>query len=212
MFNIYVAVLGPVGTNCYIIINEETKESAIIDAAASADRLIRAATKDGTDLKCLLLTHAHWDHIGAVNDIAAQLPSLPIYIGENEVDLIESPMMNLSSWLTDVADSVSRDKVNTLKDGDEMTVLGETMKIIEVAGHTAGGLCYYFPESGILFCGDTLFQGGLGRSDFPTGDAELLVEQIKTKLFTLPPETKVYPGHGFATTIGEEEESNPYLQ
>ena len=212
MLNVYVAVLGPVGTNCYIIKNEETKESAIVDAAASADRLLKAAEKDGTELKCLMLTHGHWDHIGAVNDIAAQLPSLPIYIGENEIKLMESPEANCSAWLFGSPDMVSREKVNTLKDGEEITVLGEKVKIIAVPGHTEGGICYYFQESGYLFCGDTLFQSGIGRSDLPSGDEDLLLVSIKEKLFTLPQDTKVFPGHGFTTTIKEEVETNPYFR
>ncbi len=212
MLKIYIAVLGPVGTNCYIVINEDSNEAVIIDAADKAQKLVDSVVKKGAELKTLLITHAHWDHIGAVNDMLNIMPELPVYIGENDTDLMENPAANCSAWLADAPGTVSREKVITLKDGDEMDILGETMKVIEVPGHTAGGVCYYFSESGILFCGDTLFQGSIGRSDFPTGDGELLVSSIKDKLLTLPPDTKVYPGHGFATTIQEEAESNPFLR
>ena len=211
MLKIYIAVLGPVGTNCYIVINEDSKEAVIVDAADNAPKLLDAVERKGAELKSLLITHAHWDHIGAVNDILEKKPELPVYIGENDISLMENPAANCSAWLADEPGIVSREKVNTFKDGDEMELLGETMKVIEVPGHTAGGVCYYFPESGIIFCGDTLFQGSVGRSDFPTGDGELLISSIKEKLLTLPSDTKVYPGHGFATTIEEEAESNPFL-
>ena len=212
MIKVYVAVLGPVGTNCYILINEESGEGAIVDAADSADRLLSAVEKKGAKLTKLLLTHAHWDHIGAVNDIIDKLPKLPIYIGEHDVPLMENAAANCSAWLAEYPGTVSRDKVNALKDGEELEVLGETVRIIEVPGHTAGGICFYFQDSEILFCGDTLFEGSIGRSDLPTGNEEQLITNIKEKLLVLPEATKVYPGHGMATTIGEEKHGNYFLQ
>ena len=212
MIKVYVAVLGPVGTNCYILINEESGEAAIVDAADNADRLLDAVEKKGAKLTKLLLTHAHWDHIGAVNDMIDMTSELPVYIGVNDVPLMENPSQNCSSWLADHPDTVSRDKVITLNDGDELEVLGENVKVIEVPGHTAGGVCYYFIDSGILFCGDTVFQGSIGRSDLPSGDEATLISSIKEKLLILPDDTKVYPGHGMGTTIGEEKRSNYYLQ
>ena len=107
---------------------------------------------------------------------------------------------------------MSRDKVITLNDGDELEVLGENVKVIEVPGHTAGGVCYYFKDSGILFCGDTVFQGSIGRSDLPSGDESTLISSIKEKLLVLPDDTKVYPGHGMGTTNEKKKRSNYYLQ
>ena len=170
MIKVYVAVLGPVGTNCYILINEESGEGAIVDAADT------------------------------------------IYIGEHDVPLMENAAANCSAWLAEYPGTVSRDKVNALKDGEELEVLGETVRIIEVPGHTAGGICFYFQDSEILFCGDTLFEGSIGRSDLPTGNEEQLITNIKEKLLVLPEATKVYPGHGMATTIGEEKHGNYFLQ
>ena len=212
MIKVYVAVLGPVGTNCYILINEESGEAAIVDAADNADRLLDAVEKKGAKLTKLLLTHAHWDHIGAVNDMIDMTSELPVYIGVNDVPLMENPSQNCSSWLADHPDTVSRDKVITLNDGDELEVLGESVKVIEVPGHTAGGVCYYFKDSGILFCGDTVFQGSIGISHLPSVDVATLISSIKEKLLILPDDTKVYPGHGMGTTIGEEKRSNYYLQ
>ena len=212
MIKVYVAVLGPVGTNCYILINEESGEAAIIDAADNADRLLSAVEKKGAKLTKLLLTHAHWDHIGAVNDIIDKLPSLSVYIGEDDIPLMENPSANCSAWLAEYPGTVSRDKVIALKDGEELDVLGESVKVIEVPGHTAGGICFYFQDSEILFCGDTLFQGSIGRSDLPTGDEKQLITNIIEKLMVLPEATKVYPGHGMSTTIGEEKVSNYFLQ
>ena len=211
MIKVYVAVLGPVGTNCYILINEESGEGAIIDAADNADRLLNAVEKKGAKLTKLLLTHAHWDHIGAVNDMIDMTSELPVYIGVNDVPLMENPSQNCSSWLADHPDTVSRDKVITLNDGDELEVLGESVKVIEVPGHTIGGMCYYIPELKCLFDGDTLFRSSVGRSDFPTGNGEDLLNNIREKLLTLPEDTNVFPGHDSPTTIGREKEHNYYF-
>ena len=212
MIKVYIAVLGPVGTNCYIVINEELKEAVIIDAADNAARLLNAVEKKGAELKALFLTHAHWDHIGAVNDIIREKPDLPVYIGENDIPLMENPAANCSAWLADKPDNVKKEKVTALKDGTEMIVLGERMKVIEVPGHTVGGVCYYFPESETLFCGDTVFQGSIGRSDLPTGDEDVLISSIQEKLMILPEDTKLYPGHGMGSTIREEKMGNPFLR
>ena len=197
-------------THCYLLCG--SREALLIDTGLGVSD-IGKIVKQITSLPILtVLTHAHWDHIGAVNDIIDKLPKLPIYIGEHDVPLMENAAANCSAWLAEYPGTVSRDKVNALKDGEELEVLGETVRIIEVPGHTAGGICFYFQDSEILFCGDTLFEGSIGRSDLPTGNEEQLITNIKEKLLVLPEVTKVYPGHGMATTIGEEKHGNYFLQ
>ena len=120
---VYVAVLGPVGTNCYIAINDETKKAIIVDAAANPERLIRAVEKHGATLEALLLTHAHWDHTAAVNELLEMMPELPVYIGENEASLLADPTFNVSRWLDGTAGSVDPSKVKTVHDGEEMSLI-----------------------------------------------------------------------------------------
>lgn len=208
---VYVAVLGPVGTNCYIAINDETKKAIIVDAAANPERLIRAVEKHGATLEALLLTHAHWDHTAAVNELLEMMPELPVYIGENEASLLADPTFNVSRWLDGTAGSVDPSKVKTVHDGEEMSLIGTTFRCLEVPGHTRGSMCYYFEDQKIVFAGDTLFQGSIGRSDLPTGDEDTLIRSIKEKLLVLPEDVKVYPGHGMGTSIKAEKAYNPFL-
>ena len=156
-----------------------------------------------------MLTHAHFDHIDAVDDIRAVYPDVVVYIGEKDAPLMANPMLNLSMSFMGKNLVVKTDK--TLLDGDELKLIGTSIKCIEVPGHTVGGMCYYFKELGVLFDGDTLFHGSVGRSDFPTGNGEELLSSIKNKLFILPEETKVFPGHDSETTIGWEKKNNYYF-
>lgn len=199
--------LGDFATNCYIVGNTKTREAIVIDPADEADYIYKCMT-DG-NFKCtgIFLTHGHYDHIGALEDLK-RITNVKTYASEDEKQILESRKGNLSAMFGHPVE-VSADVY--LKDGQEISILGNTMKCISVPGHTIGGMCYYFADDGILFSGDTLFASSVGRSDFPTGNAHDLIEAIQKKLLVLPDETIVYPGHNSYTRIGKEKKFNPFL-
>ena len=209
MYKMSSVTIGPVATNCYTIINEESKEAILIDVSGNPERLLAAVKEAGAKPVALLLTHAHFDHMDATDAVRAQYPDIEVIIGENDAPLLENPSLNLSYGFMGEPVSVKADR--TVSDGDELELIGIQIKCIEVPGHTIGGMCYYMPDLTSLFDGDTLFHGSIGRSDFPTGDGDALIENIATKLFVLPSDTRVFPGHDSETTIGWEKSNNPYF-
>lgn len=210
-------VLGMVGTNCYLVKNENTREAVIIDPADSPEMINAMIEKNNCTLCGILLTHGHFDHIGAV-DAIRQKYGVKVYASCDEEQLLMSMDENLSLHyglnLTVKADVLH-------KDGDVLHIAGIDIKAVHTPGHTAGGTCYLIAscdkcngmefDGGLLFSGDTLFCGSVGRTDFPTGSMSKLVRNIKDKLLILPDNTRVYPGHGEGTTIGYEKKNNPYL-
>ena len=200
-------VLGSMGTNCYLIINEETKELVIIDPATCPDYVVSHIKSNGYLPKAIFLTHAHFDHVMGIDGWVKEF-AIPVYLHEDEKKVLEDPELNLSGVF---GASYSYSDVKCLKDGQEMDIAGFTFKIIHTPGHTSGGCCYYCAEEVILISGDTLFYHSVGRSDFPTGSMGTLVRSIKEKLFCLPDDVMVYPGHDDATCIGDEKKYNPFV-
>jgi glyoxylase-like metal-dependent hydrolase (beta-lactamase superfamily II) len=200
-------MLGELQTNSYIVGNAETREAIVIDPAAEADYICQVL-KD-SNLKCvgIYLTHGHLDHMAALAELKEKTGA-PTYASTEEKEVLADVKLNLSAWLGSPME-VTVDEY--LTPGSEVKVLGNVMKCIGVSGHTKGGMCYYFPDSDILFSGDTLFASSVGRSDFPTGDARALIRDITEKLMILPDETIVYPGHNNRTKIGVEKKENPFL-
>ena len=201
-------VLGQIQTNCYFAINEATKETIVIDPADRPDSVLRKAVDEGLTLKAIFLTHGHADHMLGVPELKAKL-GIPIYACEAEKALLADPAQNLSPALFRKSVSFAADV--WVKDGQELEVAGMKFRVYGTPGHTPGGCCYYSAEAGVLFSGDTLFAGSVGRTDFPGGSMSALVRSIKEKLTPLPDETKVYPGHMEESTIGAERRYNPYL-
>ena len=159
------------------------------------------------DLRAILLTHGHFDHIWGVEEIR-ELSGAKVYAYEKEKELCEDASLNVSKG-AGRACVVKADQY--VKDGGEITEAGITCRLLATPGHTSGSCCYYFEADKILISGDTLFQESVGRTDLPTGSMGTLVRSVKDKLFPLPDEVKVYPGHGEATTIGHEKKYNPFL-
>lgn len=201
-------VLGICATNCYTVVDTETKEALIIDPADRADVLIRDWKDKGVTPTTVLLTHGHFDHIGALAGVKKEYPEIRVYAAAEEKEVMESPALNLSSSFG-AAFTAQADIY--LEDDAEIEVLGRKCKCLLVPGHTKGGMCYYFPEEHVAFTGDTLFCYSVGRTDFPTGDAKALEDAIREKLFVLPDETLVLPGHDAQTMIGKEKTGNPYF-
>ncbi|WP_139904400.1 MBL fold metallo-hydrolase [Clostridium thermarum] len=194
---------GPLATNCYILIDEETKETAVIDPGGEAEKLIATLERNEAKVKYILLTHGHFDHTGAVMDLKNKYKA-PVYVTKEDYDMIHSvasELFNMEGYDGSINNFIY-----------EATVfeLGSTkIKCITTPGHTPGGVCFYFDN--ILISGDTLFNGSVGRTDFVGANHRILINSIKTKLMDLPEDTVVLPGHGEETTIGREKQFNPFL-
>lgn len=210
MLKMSAVTTGLVATNCYTIINEETNEAIMIDASGDPKHLLEEIRANESNPVAILLTHAHFDHVDAVKMIKSEYPGIEVIIGVNDEKLLADPTLNLS--MSFMGEPVSASADRTVSDGEVIELIGIKITCIEVPGHTIGGMCYYMPELGCIFDGDTLFHGSIGRSDFPTGDGEALVTNIREKLFTLPEETKVFPGHDSETTIGWEKANNMFFR
>ena len=199
--------VGQVGTNCYFIINEETKEMLIIDPGDSAQMLVEKIRLGALIPKAILLTHGHFDHVMAAQELAKTF-DLKIYAHEEEKDTLNHPGKNVSAMIGR-QDSYHADIF--VKDGELLQLAGMEIKLLHTPGHTPGGCCYYLEKEQVLFSGDTLFCQSVGRTDFPGGSMSQIVRSIKSKLLVLPDEVKVYPGHMDLTTIGMERRQNPFL-
>lgn len=203
--------LGDFMTNCYTVYNAVTRDAVLIDPASNARFLNNILVNEQLNCVAILLTHGHYDHIGALPELIELVGhKVPIYASAEEEDVLNDPRKNLSTMLSGQMVTVKPDIL--LQDDQEIELLDTKLRCFLVPGHTKGGMCYYFAENGILFSGDTLFARSIGRSDFPTGDGIKLVKSIKEKLMTLPDETIVYPGHNERTTIGKERNANPFIQ
>ncbi len=199
--------LGDIETNTYLVWNEETRECILIDPSDGAEEIVSAIEKEKLTPKAIWLTHGHVDHFGSVNELKRKY-GLLTYMMKEEEEVAISIRYNLSTTFGDPR-VVEGDMF--FVDGQMMPVLGTSMKAMLTPGHTPGGGCYYFPEEKMVFTGDTLFRGSIGRSDFPGGDMETLIRSIRDKLMCLDDDTMVLPGHGPSTTIGHERAYNYFL-
>lgn len=204
MLKVNYIQVGMLQTNCYLIQNEETKESFLVDPGAEHLHVSEMVKNSGTVLKAVLLTHGHFDHIFAVPDILKEY-QVPLYASATEQEMLQDPKKNLSE-MYQVPVSVSADRL--LKDGEEFELCGFKIRFIETPGHTKGAGCYYLYEENVLISGDTLFRHSYGVTAHP----EIEARSIREKLFVLPEETDVLPGHQNMTRIGEEKKVNPIWQ
>lgn len=200
-------VVGPVCTNCYLLINQERKELLIIDPGEQEDLLERQITKSGATPVAILLTHGHFDHATAAAALKVRY-QIPVYAHEMEQETLENPSLNLCGM---VGEHHIYHADEYLKDEQVVELAGFSIRVMHTPGHTVGGVCYYIPDQNILFSGDTLFQESVGRTDFPKGSAADLVRSIREKLMPLPDDVEVYTGHGESTLIGYERIHNPFL-
>lgn len=200
-------VVGMVQTNCYFLINDDTKEMLIVDPGANAGKLAEIIETEKLNPVAILLTHGHFDHAGGAKELAERY-GIQIYAHEKERETLENPTINLSGW---EGRELSYHADCYLKDEQEIDLAGFHIRVFHTPGHTVGGCCYFLPYQNAVFCGDTLFAQSVGRTDFPMGSASELIRSIKEKLMALPEDVTVYPGHNEITTIGTERMYNPYL-
>ena len=199
-------VLGNLFTNCYIAADEETKNAVLFDAPDNAGKILDYAEKNGLSIKKIFLTHGHFDHMLALGELKKKT-NAKIYIHKDDAPYLEDYKLNLigeehKDYFFPKADVL-------LSDGDTIKMDNIEIKVIHTPGHTVGSVCYKLGD--VLVSGDTLFAGSIGRTDFPLGSFDDEISSIKEKLMVLDDETKVYPGHGFSTTIGKQRKDNQYL-
>ena len=199
--------LGPVFTNCYFILNEETKELLIVDPADASAKIKNQVSAMGAKPVGILLTHGHFDHIMAAEAVKREY-DIPIYACRQEAEMLREPSLNMTAnYGRDC--SVKADV--QLDDLEVFEAAGFSIQMLHTPGHTKGSCCYYIQDEGVLFSGDTLFYGSVGRTDFPGGSTAEIVRSLHKLVDSLPEETEVYPGHDASTTIGYEKRYNPFL-
>lgn len=200
-------IVGPVCTNCYLLVNHKTGELLVVDPGDQAQLIEKQIEKTGAKPVAILLTHGHFDHAGAAEELADKY-QISIYAHEAEKETLEDPRLNLCGM-------IGEHKVYHadifVKDEEILNLAGFSIRVFLTPGHTIGGCCYYIADEKILFSGDTLFQESVGRTDFPRGSASDLIRAIREKLMPLPDDVTVYTGHDESTLIGYERMHNPYL-
>jgi len=193
--------VGPLYTNCFIIGCEDTKEAAVVDPGGDSDKILMSLADEKLTLKYIINTHGHFDHV-AGNKKLKETTGAKILIHEEDATLLTTPSMGLSADNLQAADEF-------MKDGDKITFGNITLEVIHTPGHTLGGVSLY--TDGHVFVGDTLFAGSIGRTDFPGGNYDTLINSVKDRLFPLGDEVMVYSGHTAETTIGNEKKYNPFF-
>jgi len=204
-------ILGSYETNCYIVReNEAVKDCMIIDTGLEAEALIDFLKAGELNPKAAVFTHGHADHITGIPLLRDNYPDIRIYIHKLDAGMLTRATSNLSFLSGMIFRTKPADEL--IEEGEVIEAGGVKLEVFHTPGHTQGGISLYSKDENILFSGDTLFAGSVGRTDMPGGNMRQLMESIKCKLLPLPEETVVYPGHGPATTIGQEKVSNPFLQ
>lgn len=201
--------VGPLACNCTILGDEEAGEAIVIDPGDEVSRIHRRLIDLGLKLKQILITHAHIDHVGGALKLK-HLTNAPIFLNESDLPLLKMMAMQ-AAWLG-VGTPETAPPDESLSEGMTVGLSHYPAQVIHTPGHTQGSVCLHFAPLKMVVAGDTLFAGSIGRTDLPGGDYDQIIESIHSRLLAMPDETRVLPGHGPVTTIGEERKSNPFLQ
>lgn len=208
MLKLHLMSLGPLQTNCYLAGCDETMDAAVIDPAWDGRGIAAAAAENGWTITHILLTHAHFDHVGGLAQLKEETGA-PIYVHGDAVEPLRQAGMAAALWGIQMPATPPPD---VLVEEDDVIAVGNLrFNVLFTPGHAPGHVSFYLPDYATLFDGDVLFQQGIGRTDLPGGDYEVLLRSIREKILSLPDETDVFPGHGAPTTVGEERELNPFL-
>lgn len=200
-------IVGPLETNCYLLYCPETLECAVVDPGAEAPKIFRLVASNALHPVTLLNTHGHIDHIGANRDIKEKF-DIPLCIHRDDEPMLKNVLQSELSFFLGAHVSPAPDQY--LEDGETIKIGKSSLRVIHTPGHSPGSVS--FLGDGFLLSGDTLFFGGVGRTDLPGGSWPELVNSIKTKILTMPDEMPVLPGHGPFTSVGQEKRSNPFIQ
>lgn len=204
-------IVGMIHTNCYFLIDENTKDLIVVDPGFESERLIKIIEEEHLNLKYIMLTHGHFDHMFEAN-ILKEKYNAKLIINKKTVDVLNDDNINLCmSFIHKTHELTVCDGDILLDDGEELEVLDSKLKTIHIGGHTPDSTCYYFEKEKVLLSGDTLFRESIGRTDFPSGDEYELIENINNKLMLLGEDVRVLTGHGEETTIGYEKMYNMFL-
>ena len=200
--------LGILGANCYLLINEETKDTVVVDPGGHSKKFTAYIEEEKLNLVAILLTHGHYDHMMAVNELRQEW-KIPIFASKAEKETLSNPEINLSLEWEGRGYTVEADEY--LEDGQEIELAGSKIRMYLTPGHTEGSCCYYFEEEELLMSGDTIFEGNCGRCDLPGGSFAQMQISLHKIIDHLPQEVQIYPGHGNETSIRHEKSYNPYL-
>ena len=200
-------LVGPLGVNCYIVGDDKTREALVIDPGGNARDVLDTLRHGRLRLVAIVATHAHFDHLLALDEVRAQTRA-PFLIHADEAQVLANAATGALFFGFTMRQPAPADRL--VREGDEVRAGSVSLKVLHTPGHSPGGICLLYEKC--VFVGDTLFQGGIGRVDLPGGDYATLMRSIRDQLLTLPDDTIVYPGHGDATTIGEERQLNPFLR
>lgn len=205
-------VLGDFQTNCFCVRrDEDSRECLVIDPGLEPEMLIQMLHHNEYVPVDILLTHGHADHIGGVETLREGWPDVRVTVHIKDAEMLTDPNRNLSLMAGFMVQARPAE-VQLGDDDTTFTSAGLTFKVLHTPGHTPGGISLYHASEHVLFSGDTIFSGSVGRSDFPGGDGSLLISMIHEKILTLPAETRIYSGHGPVTTVGDEKKTNPFLR
>jgi hydroxyacylglutathione hydrolase len=209
--NVHVLPAGPIQTNAYLLTDPARGEAVLIDAPEDVwSQVEPILKKEGCRLTGLWITHGHWDHTQGAAEVKRR-SAAPVLAHRADAPLIETPEVMRPLMLPGlVVEPVKVDR--WVDDGDTLEAFGEKVRVSHVPGHAPGSLMFYFPQAAAAFPGDALFRGSVGRTDLPGGDFGQLEKAIRTRIYTLPDSTTVFPGHGGPTTVGEEKENNPHVR
>jgi hydroxyacylglutathione hydrolase len=202
-------VVGPLQENCYLLADRAAREAVLIDPGDEAPHLLSALESRELALQAIWLTHAHFDHVGALADILDVHP-VPVYMHPADQPVLQRAAESAAAWGITIRQPAT-DTI-AIADGETLRVGELSVRCLHTPGHAPGHVAFYLEEHGVAIAGDALFRGSIGRTDIPFGNHEQLLTSIREKLLTLPPETVILPGHGPETTVGIEAQTNPFLR